>query len=80
MPFIIRMQGDSQKALGFVTALLTYPYLSVQRSRIVVNNTEGDAEIEIEVQFNFRIETQSDSEAHPLQASAPQADQGVRIR
>lgn len=70
LPFLIRMQGGSDKAMGFVTALAAYPYLSVQHSRIVVHNTEGDAEIEIELLLNFKITPQEDAATSPLQASA----------
>jgi hypothetical protein len=77
IPFLIRMQGGSDQALGFVIALVTYPYLSVQHSRIVVHNTEGDAEIEIELLLNFKIEPQQDTETNPLQASAASRDRGV---
>jgi hypothetical protein len=78
LPFLIRMQGDSDKAMGFVTALVVYPYLSVQRSRIVVHNTEGDAEIEIELLFYFKIEPQDDAGTNPLQASAVPSVRGVQ--
>lgn len=77
IPFLIRMQGGSDKAMGFVTALVTYPYLSIQHSRIVVNNTEGDAEIEIELLLNFKIEPPEDTGTNPLQASAASSAQGA---
>lgn len=77
LPFSIRMQGGSNKAMGFVTALEAYPYLSVQHSRIVVNNTAGDAEIEIELLLNFKIEPQEDAEPDPLQVSAVSSVRGV---
>jgi hypothetical protein len=80
MPLLIRMQGGSDKAMGFVTALVTYPYLSVQHSRIVVHNAQGDAEIEIELLLNFKTEPQEDAETHPLRASAVPSARGVHPR
>lgn len=68
IPFLIRMQGGSNKVMGFVTALATYPYLSVQHSRVVVHNTNSDAEIEIELLFYFTIEPPKDAQTNPLQA------------
>jgi|GEM_PF-1686516 len=70
LPFIVRMQGGSQSAMGFVTALLSYPYLSVQNSRIVVHNTAGDAEIELELLFYFKTEPREEVAPNPLQAAA----------
>jgi hypothetical protein len=77
LPFLIRMQGGSDKAMGFVIALVTYPYLSVQHSRIAVYNAQGDAEIEIELLLNFKIEPPEDDETGPLQASAVSSARGV---
>lgn len=77
LPFLIRMQGGSDKAMGFVTALVTYPYLSVRHSRIVVHDTKDNAEIEIELLFYFKIEPHEDAGPNPLQASAVLSDRGV---
>ena len=77
LPFLIRMQGDSNKVMGFVTALASYPYLSVQHTRVVVHNAHGDAEIEIELLFYFTIEPSEDAETNPLQASAVSSTRGV---
>lgn len=76
IPFLIRMQGGSDKAMGFVTALVTYPYLSVQHSRIVIHDTEGAAEIEIELLLNFKLVPPEDAEINPLQASAVSSGHG----
>lgn len=76
IPFLIRMQGGSDKAMGFVTALATYPYLSVQHSRIVLHNTEGAAEIEIELLLNFTLAPPEDTGTNPLRASAVSSSQG----
>ena len=70
LEFMIRMQGPCPKALGFVTALATYPYLSVQHSRILVDSVADDAEIEIELLFNFKITPREAIEPVPLNASA----------
>ncbi len=78
VPFVVRMQGGSHRALGFVTALSRYPYLSVQTSRIVVHDAAGDAEIELELVFNFRIETREETAPNSLQASAGSPGQGDR--
>jgi hypothetical protein len=78
LPLLIRMQGGIDKALGFVNALVTYPYLSVRHSRIVVQNAEGAAEIEMELLFFFKVEPQGDAETDPLQASAGSPARGVR--
>ncbi len=77
LPFLIRMQGGSDKAMGFITALVTYPYLSVQHSRIVVHDTQDNAEIEIELLFYFKIEPQEDTGPNSLQAWAGSSDSGV---
>ncbi|MGD8833541.1 MAG: hypothetical protein PVI54_04030 [Desulfobacteraceae bacterium] len=77
IPLLIRMRGGSDKAMGFVTALATYPYLSVRHSRIVVQNAQGVAEIDIELLLNFKIEPQQESETTALQASAPSQERGV---
>ena len=76
IPFLISMQGSSDKAMGFVTALAAYPYLSIQHSRIVVNNSEGAAEIEIELLLNFKLAPPEDAETNPLQASAVSSGRG----
>jgi hypothetical protein len=78
LPFIIRTQGASDRALGLVTALATYPYLSVRHSRIVVHSTAADAEIEIEILLNFKIEPQEDTASNPLQASSGTSARGDR--
>lgn len=78
LPFIVRMQGTGHKALGLVTALAAYPYLSVRHSRIVVHNTADDAEIEIELLLNFKIEPQEDTAPNPLQASSGTSAPGDR--
>jgi hypothetical protein len=78
IPFLVRMQGGSDKAMRFVTALVTYSYLSVQHSRIVVHGAEGDAEIEIELLLNFKIEPPEDTGTNTLQASAGSQVQGAR--
>jgi hypothetical protein len=80
VPFVVRMQGGTHGALGFVTALSRYPYLAVQNSRIVVHNAAGDTEIELELVFNFRIETQEETAPNALQASAASPGQGGRNR
>ena len=78
LPFIVRMQGASGKAMGFVTALVSYPYLSVRHSRITVHRTADDAEVEIELLLNFKIAPQEDTAPNPLQASSNASTRGVR--
>lgn len=80
VPFVVRMQGASRSALGFVTALSQYPYLSVQNSRIVVHDAADDAEIELELVFNYRIESMEETAPNALQASAASPGKGVRNR
>lgn len=70
LPFLMRMTGDYQKAMGFVSALQKYPHLSIKHSRIVVLSPKGDAEVEIEIDFQFEIKPQQDIVHRPLHASA----------
>jgi hypothetical protein len=70
LPLLIRLQGASNNALGFVIALTTYPYLSVEHSRIVVQSGQESAEMEIELLFSFMTMPQEDTETDPLQAAA----------
>jgi Tfp pilus assembly protein PilO len=80
LPFILRMTGDYQKAMGFVSALLKYPYLSINHSRIMVLSPKADAEIEIVLDFHFEIKSQQDIAHRPLRASALPDDRGVRTQ
>lgn len=69
IPFSMRMTGDHRKAIGFAVALLKYPYISMDRSRIKVFNGKGEAEIEMELKFQFKIEPPKQMGHGSLQAS-----------
>lgn len=77
IPFTMRMTGDYQKAMGFASALMKYPYISIAHSRISVLNPKGKAEIEMELKFQFRIELPDESPSGSLQAFALPSCQGV---
>jgi hypothetical protein len=78
IPFSMRMTGDHRKATGFAAALLKYPYISMERSRIKVFNREGIAEIEMELKFQFKIEPPKQMGSGSLQASILQEVQEVQ--
>jgi Tfp pilus assembly protein PilO len=78
MPFSVRLIGDYEKSMRFVSALLTQPYLSVKNSRFTVQNERGEAEIEMELYFQFKIQPQNEMGRSSLQASAYSTTQGVQ--
>jgi hypothetical protein len=78
IPFSMRMTGDHRKAMGFASALLKYPYISMARSRIKVFNSEKMAEIEMELKFQFKILPPQQMGHGSLQASVLQEVQEVQ--
>jgi hypothetical protein len=78
IPFFMRMTGDHRKAMGFATALLKYPHISIDHSRVKVFNSEGKAEIEMELKFQFKILPPQQMEHGSLQASVLQQVQEVQ--
>lgn len=77
IPFTMGMRGNYQKAMGFASALLKYPYISIAHSRILVLNETGDAEIELELVFQIKIKPPHTPGQDALQASARPLDQEV---
>ena len=80
VPFTVRMSGEYEKAMRFVSALFAYPCISVRHSRITVLNPKGEAEIEMELYFHFKIEPQGHIGQPSLQASALSSDRGVQTQ